>query len=117
MPDRVIVVVEDDADVALLLRWTVEKGGTPIMCRNFEQAKALDGWADYQVCLTDYGLGPGGNGVDLVEWLARAHPHVKSVVVTANAYNARVDADARGLVDVPVLSKPFTWDDIHAALG
>ena len=111
-----ILLVEDDAPIRQLFRWTLKGLGYDVMeaCNGKEALSALrrhQGRLD--LLLTDVAM-PHMNGFDLAETVAVAHPEAKILFVTA--YAADSIAVRGGLVEAgcAFLLKPFTADRLAA---
>lgn len=105
-----ILVVEDDP---LVLMGTVamieDLGHDVVEARSGTQALALVECEAVDAVLTDVTM-PGMTGVELAQELSRRRPHLPVVLVTGHA-----DVGGNGN-DLPRLAKPFTMEDLAAAL-
>lgn len=79
-----VLYVDDDE----MMRDIVDEHLSPVMdllsvASVAEAVEAITTF-DPQVVLTDLDLGPGPDGTDLIEFLARDHPHIARVILSAH---------------------------------
>jgi two-component system, NtrC family, response regulator PilR len=101
-----VLVVDDEADIRELLGMTLARMGLEAHCAaSTHEAYALLARNSYDLCLTDMRL-PDGDGLTMVEHIARHHPNLPVAVITAHgsAENA-VAALKAGAFDY--VSKPL----------
>lgn len=106
MPDRTVLVVEDDEQMADLLTTMLTMAGyRAFAVPSLAEAKAAARSGAPDLALVDLGL-PDGSGLDLVRHLAAACPATGVIVVTADI---REEEHVRGLQEGAddVVSKPF----------
>jgi DNA-binding NtrC family response regulator len=110
------LVVEDEAPVrVLLLRLLARRGYDVVDAASLGDARQrLDG-TTFDVVLCDVRLGEE-SGVDCYRQVSARHPELARafIFVTGDAGAVWTERD---LVDVPVLSKPFTATDLDRALA
>jgi two-component system response regulator PilR (NtrC family) len=107
-----VLVVDDEADIRELLGMTLLRMGLETHCAaNTTEAFALLGKHSYDLCLTDMRL-PDGDGLAVLEYVARNHPGVPVAVITAHgsAENA-VAALKAGAFDY--LAKPVSLNQLR----
>jgi two-component system response regulator PilR (NtrC family) len=107
-----ILVVDDEADIRELLAMTLARMGLEAHCAtNTSEALALLARNDYDLCLTDMRL-PDGDGLAVVDYVARHRPNVPVAVITAHgsAENA-VAALKAGAFDY--LAKPVSLGQLR----
>lgn len=118
-PSLPVLIVEDNDDVRealadLCRRWGVE----PIAVDSAEAAVALvAGGRRIGALLSDYRLGGGRNGLDLIADVAARHPDPAplAVLITGDVDPQLMQAaEQRG---VPLLVKPLGRDDLRRLLG
>jgi CheY-like chemotaxis protein len=68
--------------------------------------------APFDLLITDYAM-PRVSGAEVIRQARRALPHLPAIIITGYADSQSI---ARRPDDVPVLSKPFTADQLVAAL-
>jgi two-component system response regulator PilR (NtrC family) len=101
-----VLVVDDEADIRELLGMTLARMGLEAHCAaSTSEAYALLAKNSYDLCLTDMRL-PDGDGLAVVEYVAKRHPNLPVAVITAHgsAENA-VAALKAGAFDY--VSKPL----------
>jgi PAS domain S-box-containing protein len=114
-PRARILVVDDDADVRSFLAESLQDLGHEVhAAESGEDAVAeLGDWRP-DLALIDYAM-PGMNGADTARAARRILPGLPIVFVTGYAESERLEA-ALGPV-VPVLRKPFTIEQLGAAVA
>jgi CheY-like chemotaxis protein len=116
IPQRKVLVVEDDADVREFVVAALEDlGYRAIAASDAEAARAVlaqDGQID--VMLTDVVM-PGANGRQLFEDIRSRRPNMRVLFMTGYSRNAIVH---NGVLDegVHLISKPFTVDELSREL-
>ena len=126
-PDRVrmdasapypVLVVEDDPDVAELLRLMLEQHHLPVEAvQSLERARQKLSRYSYQAVILDLRL-PDGHGLELIPQL-RALPgggYPAVIVVSAYVDESRTELQASGIPVENWLSKPVSSDQLLAAL-
>jgi DNA-binding response OmpR family regulator len=106
-PRRLILIVEDEADLAATCARLLRRQGHAVVAVGSRAAAlAALGDAPPAVLVSDVGL-PDGDGLDVVRAAAAMEPRVPAVVMTGRASEAgRVAARVAGAV--AYLPKPFT---------
>jgi two-component system response regulator PilR (NtrC family) len=107
-----VLVVDDEADIRELLGLTLARMGLDAHCASStREAYALLAKNSYDLCLTDMRL-PDGDGLTVVDYVAKNHPHLPVAVITAHgsAENA-VAALKAGAFDY--LAKPVSLDQLR----
>lgn len=120
VPQRKVLVVEDDADVrTYVVSVLKDLGYEAIAADNAESArKVLNGDRKINVMLTDVVM-PGANGRQLYDDIRGERPDMTVLFMTGYSRNAIVH---NGVLDegVRLISKPFTIDELsrelHAAI-
>lgn len=86
MEERIRVLhVEDNPDHALLIRRSLERedpGLDIVSVTTAEQALQLFDEDDFQAVLSDYVLGPGMNGIDLLKAIRERDPELPFIILT-----------------------------------
>jgi CheY-like chemotaxis protein len=110
------MVVEDDPDErAMLAEVLAELGAEVELAPDAGVALALlDEGADVEVLISDH-LMPGMTGIELSRTLARRHPRVRTVLLTAYGDDETCRAAVRAQA-VTVLSKPLRVIDLERVL-
>ncbi len=114
--EAAILIVEDDPDVARLLREVLAQDGFGVdIAYTLEQATLLTAERDYAAATVDLHL-PDGDGIALLrEWDARV-PRLPAVVVSVEANDRRQRLRAAALPVADWLDKPFESDELLAAV-
>lgn len=107
-----VLVVEDDPEVAGMIRWCLELADG-VLVDVYPSAEAVptdDGW---DAALVDWRLGEA-NGCEFAQRLRVERPGMTVVVWTADDFGASRDPKCRGCTVLPKPSPPST---IREALG
>lgn len=110
-----VLVVDDESDIRELLGMTLARMGVESHSAATQaEALALLGANNYDLCLTDMRL-PDGDGLAVLEYVAKNHPQVPVAVITAHgsAENA-VAALKAGAFDY--LAKPVSLEQLRALI-
>lgn len=114
-----VLVVDDDPVFRKVVEPDLVKAGFDVMTAGdvpSAQAVFERGDAGSLACvLVDYGL-PGGNGIELVEWLNLHFPSVAAVMITASPENWLLERSLRARV-CAFLAKPFAPADFREAVA
>jgi len=112
MPERVILVVDDEEAQRKVLAGFLKKRGYEVeTAGDAEQALKLAGTRTIDLLLTDLRM-PGKSGVELLDALHAANPEVPVIVMTAfGTVAGAVDAMKRGAADY--LTKPIELDELE----
>jgi len=111
-----LLLVEDDADFRSALVRTLDQQGFDdvVEVASVDDALGAMSTRAFDVVLTDLRLGER-DGIDLIQSLRQAHPGVRPILMSAYATARDVQvALAQGAVTV--LCKPFTPDELRAAI-
>src|SRR5687767_10482444 len=105
MAQHTALIVDDEPDIRELLVLTLSRLGLRVdTAANVADAKRLLDAETYSFCLSDMRL-PDGSGLEIVEHVARNHPHVPIAMITAfGSVDAAVSALKAGAFDF--VSKP-----------
>ena len=109
---KLVLVVDDEADIRELLDLTLAKMGLRADCvGSLAEARALLASKRYQLCLTDMRL-PDGDGLDLVRHIATRGGDLPVAVITAHgSAESAVSALKAGAFDY--ISKPVSLDQLR----
>lgn len=105
MTEQTVLIIDDEPDIRELLEITLLRMGLDTVTAGDVQS-ALEKIEKYQpnLCLTDMKL-PDGNGIDIVRYLQKNHPHIPVAVITAfGSMDTAVEALKAGAYDF--VSKP-----------
>ncbi len=105
MTEQTVLIIDDEPDIRELLEITLLRMGLDTVTAGDVQT-ALDKIEQHQpnLCLTDMKL-PDGNGIDIVRYLQKHHPHIPVAVITAfGSMDTAVEALKAGAYDF--VSKP-----------
>jgi len=116
MPERVILVVDDEHAQRTVLSGFLRKRGFEVL----QAASVADGLAEVSARTVDLVRKdlrmPGGSGLDLLEGARRINPEVPVVVMTAfGTVASAVDAMKRGAADY--LTKPIDLDELEVLIA
>ena len=116
LPDKSLLIVDDDAPFRLRLARAMEARGFIVStAETVEEALAISRKAPPAFAVVDLRLGQSGNGLDLVEMLHQARPDARVIMLTGYGNIATaVAAVKHGAIDY--LSKPADADDVANAL-
>jgi CheY-like chemotaxis protein len=123
MPDmKRVTVVNDSPDFLRLMADVLHDAHYPatVIDGDRDDAMELIEAAEPEVLIIDLRLGSDGlHGMDILRW-ARQHPQLSSVptiICTGDSYGLeRVQDELDSMVGVTVLMKPFSVDELYAAL-
>jgi len=107
-----VLVVDDEADIRELLSLTLARMGLEAHCAaSTSEAYALLAQNSYGLCLTDMRL-PDGDGLTVVEYVAKHHPSLPVAVITAHGSTENAVAALKaGAFDY--LAKPVSLDQLR----
>jgi len=106
-----ILVVDDEADVRLLLaREISDRGHEVVAAADSTQAMEEIGRGDFDVVLTDIRM-PGMSGIALTKWIKRTRPDTE-VIVMAGYTSIESAATSIHLGAFDYLQKPFREIDL-----
>jgi len=107
-----VLVVDDEADIRELLGLTLARMGLEAHCAaSTSEAYALLAQNSYDLCLTDMRL-PDGDGLTVVEYVAKHHPSLPVAVITAHGSTENAVAALKaGAFDY--LAKPVSLDQLR----
>lgn len=107
-----IVVVEDNVDIANLWRMSLGIDNDVVVLHDGLQAMEYRGWGEVTAVILDVQLGANSpSGLDVMNFLHANYPHIKAVIVTATPL-----ADLPEEVGVVVLQKPSSLSEIRTAI-
>ena len=107
-----VLVVDDEADIRELLGMTLARMGLEAHCAaTTSEAYKLLAQNSYDLCLTDMRL-PDGDGLTVVEYIAKHHPNLPVAVITAHGSTENAVAALKaGAFDY--LAKPVSLDQLR----
>ena len=110
-----VLVVDDEADIRELLAMTLARMGVESHgAATREEALALLAANNYDLCLTDMRL-PDGDGLSVLEYVARNHPNTPVAVITAHGSTENAVAALKaGAFDY--LAKPVSLEQLRALI-
>ena len=113
-----VLVVEDEADIMLTVRLTLQAEGYQVVgVSTGEEALAIFGQSPPDVTVLDIGL-PGIDGLEVVRRL-RANPTLSGIRVIVSS--AHASGDVRRLTEAlhcsAYLTKPFSTKELVATVG
>lgn len=111
-----VLIVEDDHSSAEALKLMLTDWGAEAIHAAQESALAAFAprLADVRWIITDFHLGPGADGVTLVQTLAQFAPQARILVLSGSFHGRATDAAARAGFEV--MQKPARADAIRAWL-
>lgn len=109
---RRVMLVEDDAEVRAVVAAQLEAAGHDVTIEASARAAvaALEAGARFDLVLTDYAM-PDLSGIDVANRVRACCPDVPVLLITGFAEIGDTP------VGLPVLTKPFTGDQLHAAIA
>jgi DNA-binding response OmpR family regulator len=117
-----ILLVDDEQDIRDMFARALERIGHKVdTAASAPEAIALASKKDYDVAIIDYVL-PGKRGLDLLQELRKAHPFLRSIIISG-----QIDHDVFDAADLEqklkdrtaadrYLPKPARLDDLTAAI-
>ncbi len=116
MPERVILIVDDEETQRKVLAGFLRKRGfEAVQAASAEAAVAEASSRTIDLVLTDLRM-PGRTGIDLVDDLRRVNPEVPVIVMTAfGTVATAVEAMKRGAADY--LTKPIDLDELEVLIA
>lgn len=118
-PGLRVLLVEDEAEVRQVLLNFLRAWGCELRaCESAEAALAAlaEPGADYDLVLSDVMLGSGMRGTELAARLRRQRPATALLLMSGYAADL-LAAEQPALQDVPLLRKPFSREDLAAAIA
>lgn len=110
----VILLVEDHADTARVLRRILEHGGYSVWhAESVARARDLAGERPYDLVISDLGL-PDGTGVELMRFL-RARYGLSGIALSGFGTEEDIAASS-GAGFAEHLIKPVDWPQLHGAI-
>jgi len=112
---KTLLLVEDDPDIAILLRMTLDPSRYEIeSAGDLASARELLAEKPPDLVILDVGL-PDGNGLELCREVKAARPSVPVVILTALSRQHRaLEAQAHACGADAFVEKPFDPDDLQA---
>ncbi|MDO8835153.1 MAG: sigma-54 dependent transcriptional regulator [Vicinamibacterales bacterium] len=116
MPDRVIVVVDDEpAQRTVLAGFLRKRGMEALPAASADEALRLVSERAVDLVLTDLNM-PGKDGLALLDGVRAANPEIPVIVMTAfGTVSTAVDAMKRGAADY--LTKPIDLDELEVLVA
>lgn len=110
-----VLVVDDEPDIRELLGMTLARMGVESHgAASCEEALALLAANSYNLCLTDMRL-PDGDGLSVLEYVAKNHPQTPVAVITAHGSTENAVAALKaGAFDY--LAKPVSLEQLRALI-
>lgn len=107
-----LLVVEDDAEVRSVVVGHLEAAGHAVTVEAdaADAIATLDGGATFDLALTDYAM-PRMSGIELAAHMRRLRPDMPVLLITGFA------EIGQRRTDLPVLTKPFSGAQLHAAIA
>jgi two-component system phosphate regulon sensor histidine kinase PhoR len=111
MKNTKILIVDDEADIGLILKLQLEDAGYCTMqARDGLSALDLLNREDFSLVLLDIKM-PGMDGIKVLEKLHKAHPDMAVIMMTAHgSEDIAVETMKKGALDY--IAKPFSTDDL-----
>ena len=114
---HLILLVDDDVGVRTLLADMLEMLDHRVeMADTGEEALTLLAARNYDVVLTDFQL-PGMDGAELYRRIAEQWPHLARRVAFVTGRASHDIGLRSGDAPVPILSKPFSFESLEAAIS
>jgi DNA-binding response OmpR family regulator len=114
-----LLIVDDDTWLcSALARGLVKLGHFARVATSMDSAFALAQSEEPAAVLTDLDLGPGGDGVELIQRLRAAGSNVPVLMMSGSDPKvARARLRGAGLDEVVLLEKPFPFEDLMQRLA
>jgi two-component system, OmpR family, phosphate regulon sensor histidine kinase PhoR len=111
MKNTKILIVDDEADIGLILKLQLEDAGYSTMqTRDGLSALDLLNREDFSLVLLDIKM-PGMDGIKVLEKLHKSHPDMAVIMMTAHgSEDIAVETMKKGALDY--ITKPFATDDL-----
>lgn len=113
-----VVVVEDAREIAQLLEYVLRGTSatrSTIITSQFESVTDTVDWSEVDAIICDKVLDgvptQGFDGTTILHWLARNHPHIRRILITADGQVRLEDTFAH-----VVFRKPFDFNEVLQAL-
>ncbi|MFT6228602.1 MAG: PAS domain S-box-containing protein [Paracoccaceae bacterium] len=116
-PEGIALVADDAPELRAVLRGALTDAGWPVL-EAASGAEALDlarRIEDIRLVISDIDMGAGPTGVDVASALALARPDLR-VLLTTGLHAGAPERQRASAAGHPVLPKPFTAEDLRAAL-
>ncbi len=115
-PDNVVLIVEDDADIARLLSFRMRAHGLePVIARDAFMAVKLAKSLRPKLALLDIGL-PGGDGFEVADRIrSLVSGNLPLIFITASR-RPDLRAKARTFEPVAFFEKPYQADEVMATV-
>ncbi len=115
MTPRSILLVEDDASIAMVITAALAAEGFVVTCSDTVAGRdRLLATADYAMMLTDVML-TDGDGIETLPAVRQRHPHLPVIILSAqNTLDTAVRASDTGAFEY--FPKPFDLDELVAAV-
>lgn len=112
MSNQSVLIVDDEPDIRELLDITLSRMGLDThSAATLEEAQAMVASVEPDLCLTDMRL-PDGNGITLVEHIAKEFSHIPVAMITAHgSVETAISALKAGAFDF--ISKPIELDNLR----
>lgn len=116
MANEKIILVEDDLSVSHVIITALRADGYEVeSCKSITERDALMASSNYDLLLTDVGLGEG-DGISSLDTVRATHPDIPIVIISAqNTLNTAVRASETGAFEY--LPKPFDLDELVEVVG
>ena len=106
-----VLIVDDEPDLADVLKMILEDEFVPVVCNNPLDALKVIENGHFQMILTDLNM-PQMRGVDLIRQIRSLKPEVSIVIMTGHGANEPEVADALRAGGKALLPKPFPDPEI-----
>ena len=105
-----ILIVDDEEPIRRLLASYLGTSYTCVTAKNAEEAKKLLAASSFNLVLTDITM-PGASGIELCEYINRAHPDTLVVIVSAKVGELNFSG-AKRCRAVDFIAKPFDLSQV-----
>jgi two-component system response regulator PrrA len=114
-----LLIVDDDVLLcSALSRSLIRLGHASRTVSSVDAALALVAAEAPVAVLTDLDLGAGGNGINLISRLRESGHALPALLMTGSDLDAaRARLKQVGLDEIPILAKPFEFDELMRRLG
>jgi len=107
-----VLVVDDEEKVARFISIVLKQiGYAPVACQSVGEARKQIEAHRWSLVITDIVM-PRESGFDLMRWVARHHPHLPVIAMTAHS-TAAIENQLPKLGFATILYKPFTVEMVR----
>ena len=111
-PQHHVLIVDDEEKLGRFVSIVLKQiGYMPVNCQSVAEARKQIDARQWSLVITDIVM-PRESGFDLMRWIARQHPQLPVIAMTAHSTEA-IENQLPKLGFVDVVYKPFTVDTLR----